>query len=288
MDWIDIYSLGNSTRLIRKFLIDIASMSTDIAFTGLYITRRLEEFEKAITAMDEFPETFGSIKRNIAHIDKETYLTLEHLEKDALLIEQISLINLKLQMSRTPTPTSFFKGLAQSIMHTRFFSITESKRLFGEESISIERTIVNCDKLISTLKIAEEIVRHKATLDDDVFKPSRVKESIVVEMIDSASQQIEDSRSLNYETKILIKEYLIEIKAEAQSKAPRWQNIIGSIMIVAAMTSSLADAPGAAQTLQALIRYIIGTSVIKPDQPYLPAPTDEKTEGLDFFSGIRT
>ncbi|NBA95645.1 hypothetical protein [Pseudomonas sp. R5(2019)] len=288
MDWLDIYSLGNSTRLIRKFLIDIASMETDISFTGLYITRKLESFENAIEVMDAFPETFSSIKRNIAHIDKETYLTLEHLEKDALLIEQISLINLKLQMSRPPTPTSFLKGLAKSVMYVRIFSTIETKRLFGEESISIERTIVNCDKLISTLKIAEEIVRHKATLDNDVFKPSRVKESVVIEMIDSAAQQVENSRSLNYETRVLINEYLAEIKAEAQSKAPKWQNIIGSLMIVAAMTSSLADAPGAAQTLQALIRYIVGTSVMKPEPPYLPAPTDQKTEGLDFFSGIQT
>ena len=288
MDWIVLYSLGKGTRLIRKFLIDIASMENDIAFSGLYITRKLEEFENVTAAMDEFPETFSSIKRNIAHIDKETYLTLEHLEKDALLVEQISLINLKLQMSRAPMPSSFLKGLAKSLMHARIFSSTETKRLFGEESISLERTIVNCDKLISTLKIAEEIVRHRAALDDDVFKPSRVKESVVVDMIDSASQQIENSRSLNYETRALINEYLAEVKAEAQSKVPKWQNIVGSLMIVAAMTSSLADAPGAAQTLQALIRYIIGISVIQPEQPHLPAPTDDKTEDLDFFSGIRT
>jgi hypothetical protein len=287
MDWLDVYSLGNSTRLIRKFLIDIASMEADIALTGLFITRKLESFENAIAVMDEFPETFTSIKRNIAHIDRETHLTLEHLEKDALLIEQISLINLKLQMSRTPTPTSFLKGFARSFMYVRLFS-PAATRLFGEESISIERTIVNCDKLISTLKIAEEIVRHRATLDNEIFKPSRVKESVVIEMIDNASQQIENSRSLNYETRVLINEYLAEIKAEAQSKAPKWQNIIGSLMIVAAMTSSLADAPGAAQTLQALIRYIVGTSVIKPEVPYLPAPTEQKTEDLDFFSGIPT
>ncbi|WP_434572236.1 hypothetical protein J3P88_25065 [Pseudomonas sp. Z3-6] len=287
MDWLDIYSLGNSTRLIRKFLIDMASMEADIALTGLFITRKLESFENAIAVMDEFPEKFTSIKRNIAHIDRETHLTLEHLEKDALLIEQISLINLKLQMSRPPTPTSFLKGFARSFTYVRLFS-PAATRLFGEESISIERTIVNCDKLISTLKIAEEIVHHRATLDNEIFKPSRLKESVVIEMIDNASQLIENSRSLNYETRVLINEHLAEIKAEAQSKAPKWQNIIGSLMIVAAMTSSLADAPGAAQTLQALIRYIVGTSVIKPEVPYLPAPTEQKTEDLDFFSGIPT
>ncbi|MFQ6348046.1 hypothetical protein ACQRBV_12765 [Pseudomonas sp. R11F] len=288
MDWLDIYSLGSSTKLIRKFLIDIASMETDIALTGLHITRNLETFENTTAAMDEFPETFTSIKRNIAHIDKETYLTLEHLEKEALLVEQISLINLKLQMSRTPTPTSFLKGFVKSFMNVRIFFPSETIRLFGEESISIERTIINCDKLISTLKIAEEIVRHRATIDDDVFKPSRVKESVVVEMIDNASKQVEKSRSLDYETRALIGEYLTEIKAEAQSKTPKWQNIIGSLMIVAAMTSGLADAPGAAQTLQALIRYIVETSVIKPEPHYLPTPTDQKTEDLDFFSGIPT
>lgn len=288
MDWIDIYTLGKNTKIIRKFLITVASMETDIAFTGLYITRRLEEFEAAVAVMDEFPETFSSIKRNIAHIDKETYTTLDHLEKDALLIEQISLINLKLQMSRAPTPSSFIRKFAQSIMYVRIFSSTETKRLFGEESISIERTIVNCDKLISTLKIAEEIVRLRDSFDDDLFKPSRIKGSVIISMIDSASQHIENSRSLTLETKILVNEYLDGVRAEAQSKTPNWKNIIGSLMIVAAMTSSLADGPGAAQTLQELIRYIVGTSVIKPEQPILPAPEDDKTVSLDVFSGIRT
>jgi len=288
MDWTDPYSLGMATRKIRKFLIEVASLETEISFSGLYIARKIEEFESTTEAMDEFPQTFSSIKRNIASIDREIYLTLDHLEKEALLVEQISLINLKLQMSRPPTASSSLKRLAKSLSYLTSFTTFETKRLFGEESISIERTIINCDRLISTLKTAEEVIRHRETRDNEVFKPSRLKESLVIDLIDKASDEIENSDSLSIETKQLINEYLAEIKTGVQSKAPKWQNIIGSLMIIAAITSGLADAPGAAKTLQTLIQYIVGASVIKPDLPFLSAPTGEDSEGVDFFSGIKT
>lgn len=288
MDWVVPYSLGKATKLIRKFLIDVASSEDEIAFRGLHITRKLDDFESATAAMDEFHETFSTIKRNIANIDKETYLTLDSLEKESLLVDQISLINLKLQMSRAPAASSFMQVLARSFTQVKFFSTSETKRLFGEENMSIERTILNCDKLISTLKIIEEILRHREELDDEIFKPSRIKESIVVELIDKVSEQIDNSSSLNYETKRLINSYLVEIKAEAQSKIPKWQNIIGSLMIVAALTSGLADAPGAAQGLQSLIQYIVRTSVVKPEQPSMPALTEDKHEDIDFFTGVPT
>jgi len=287
MDWIAPYSLAKSTRLIRKFLIEVASMESQIGIRGLYVTRKIEDFENATLAMDEFPESFSLLKRNIAHIDKETYLLLENLERDALLVEQISLINLKIQMSRRPEYTSILTIFAKTFANIQIFSRPETKRLFGEESISIERTIVSCDKLISTLKIAEGILRHREELDDEIFKPSRIKESMVIELIDKASEEIEQSNSLTQETKKLVNSYLAEIKAEAESKIPKWSNIIGSLMIVAALTSGLADAPGATKTLQTLIEYIVGTSVSKPIQFSLPRTGEENKGETRIISGIK-
>lgn len=288
MDWTVPYSLGISTKSIRKFLIEVASLEAEIAFSGLYVARKLDDFSGVTALMDEFPQTFSSFKRNIASIDRETFSTLDLLEKDSLLVEQISLINLKLQMSRPPTTASLIKSFAKSLTYFTSFTNAETKRIFGEESISIERTIINCDRLISALNTAEEIIRHRNIRDNEIFKPSRVKESVVVDLIDQASDQLDNSTSLNPETKQLINEYLAEIKAEAQSKAPRWQNIIGSLMIVAAITSGLSDAPGAAKTLESLIQYIVGVAAIKPEAPFLPSPTDAERIGVDFFNGVDT
>lgn len=288
MNWFYAYELGNSTRLIRKFLIELASIETDIIYSGMHIARQLEDFDSATTAMDEFAEKFSSIKRSIAHIDKDSFDTLDHLEKNILLTEQISLINLKLQMSRQPRTINHLRSLTTSLAGI-FITITRPKKLFDEQSISIERTIVNCDKLISTLKIIEETLRHRETSDDELFKPSRIKESVVIDLLELTVEHIENSHSLPEDTKQLIKMHLTVIKSEAQSKNPKWQNIIGSLMVVAAITSSLADVPEATKTIQNIIQYIVGASVIKPEQLSLPSPSGGRPDGeaVDLFDGIQ-
>lgn len=285
MDWFAPYSLAKSTKLIRKFLIEIASMESEIARHGLHVTRKIDDFENAITAMDEFPELFSLLKRNIAPFDQETYSQLEYLDKEVLLIDQISLINLKLQMSRRPEYTSLFT-MFETMLGVRVFSSSQTKRVFGEESISIEKTIVSCDKLLSTLKIAEDILRRREELENKIFKPTRIKEERVVELIERAEEQINQSLTLSSETKLLVNNYLAEIKTEAKSKAPKWQAVIGSLVIVAALTSGLADAPGATKTLQGLIEYIVGVSLINPEQTFLGAPNSFATGADEIVNTI--
>lgn len=286
MDWYAPYSLAKSTKLIRKFLIEIASMESRIARHGLHVTREIYDFEDAIAAMDEFPELFSLLKRNIAPFDQETYSQLEYLDKAASLIDQISLINLKLQMSRRPEYTSPLIKFAEILFDGRVFSSSQTKRIFGEESISIERTIVSCDKLLSTLKIAEDVLRRREELESEIFKPSRIKEDRVVELIERAEEQINQSLTLSSETRLLVSNYLAEIKAEAKSKAPKWQAMIGSLVIVAALTSGLADAPGATKTLQSLIEYIVGVSLINPEQKFLNSPNNLATGANEIVNTI--
>ncbi|CAG8868673.1 hypothetical protein [Pseudomonas fluorescens] len=285
MDWFAPYSLAKSTKLIRKFLIEIASMEPQIARRGLHVTREIDDFENAIAAMDEFPELFSLLKRNIAPFDPETYSQLEYLDKEVLLIDQISLINLKLQMSRRPEYTSLLTML-ETMLDVRVFSSSQTKRIFGEESISIEKTIVSCDKLLSTLKIAEDVLRRREELESKIFKASRIKEDRVVELIERAEEQINQSLTLSSETRLLVNNYLAEIKAEAKSKAPKWQAVIGSLVIVAALTSGLADAPGATKTLQSLIEYIVGVSLINPEQTFLNGPNSFDTGADEIVNTI--
>jgi len=285
MDWFAPYSLAKSTKLIRRFLIGIASMEAEIARHGLYVAREIDDFENAIAAMDEFPESFGLLKRNIASFDAETYSQLEYLDKEALLIDQISLINLKLQMSRRPEGTLSLIKLVKIILEIGGLS-SHTKRLFGEESISIERTIVGCDKLLSTLKIAEDVLRRREELENKIFKPSRIKEDRVVELIEKAEEQISQSLTLSSETRLLVNNYLAEIKTEAKSKAPKWQAIIGSLVIVASLTSGLADAPGATKTLKSLIEYIVGVSLLNPEQIFLNGPNSLATGGDEIVNTI--
>lgn len=287
MDWYEPHVFSDSVRKIRKFLIEVASIRAQVELYGLSIARRIDGFDEAIAAMDEFPEKFSSLKRKVSLLDKELFSQLEFVEKEARLGEQLSLINLKIQMEAKRKGVIFRSQFAESmlILPRLFFRIKQSD-MFGSESISIEKIIVNCDKLISTLKVVEEILRYREEVDDELFKPSNVKESHVVELIDQAISQIESADSLSHDAKEKLIGYLKDAKTEAASSSPKWNKIVGSLVIVAAITSGLADAPAAAKTVQSAIEYILGSAVTKPLHLYLPPPPPIRAEEPDLGGSV--
>lgn len=273
MDWYEPYNLCKSIKSIRKFLIDVASLEHEIDLYGLYVTRKLDGFEVAINEMDEFPEKFTAIKRKVSLLDKELFSQLDLLEKESHLVEQISLINLKIQMSQRSRRSALVVPFARAFLAMpRILSASSKHDMFAGESISIERIIVNCDRLNSILKIVEEILRHREESDDILFKPSNIKESRVIDLIDQAIEQVENSDSLAHDIKEKLTAYLYEAKTEVISSSPKWSKIVGALVIAAAITSGLADAPEAAKTLQSVVEYILGSSVRKPLHNYLPLP----------------
>jgi len=73
---------------------------------------------------------------------------------------------------------------------------------------------------------------------------------------------------------------LQESKDEISADQPSWSKIVGALVVVAAITSGLADAPAAARTVKEVIEYILGSSVEKPLIQYLPPPVPESVSGL--------
>lgn len=274
MDWYEPHKLAESIRIIRRFLIDVASMDHEISYLGLYVVRGFDNFGIAINAMEEFPEKFTSLKRKVSLLDKELFSQLEFIENDSKLVEQLSLINLKIQMSQRSRYAAFSGSpFAKAVLaFPRLFIRPKANGIFGNESVSIERAIVNCEKLISTLKVIEEVVRYCEEADDTLFKPSNIKESRVVELIDQAIEQIENLSNLSSDVTEKLIGYLQEAKNEVASSSPKWSKVVGALVIAAALTSGLADAPGAAKTLQSAIEYILGSSISKQLHHYLPPP----------------
>lgn len=86
-------------------------------------------------------------------------------------------------------------------------------------------------------------------------------------------------------------EYLYKAKSEFSEKSPSWSKIVGALMIAAAITSGIADAPGAFKNIDTAIKYILGTSIEKhiPKQvPLLmlknPEPEIEDIETTEVIS----
>src|SRR5690606_10744411 len=156
--------------------------------------------------------------------------------------------------------------------------LVKSKGLFSEEAVSLSKTIINLGRLRGIVAILLEHMSQREASDDEVFKPSNIKPDRVIDLIDAALIEVEHLTSISPSERARIEGYLQEAKKEALVSSPSWSKIVGALVIVAAITSGMADAPNAAKNLKDAIEYILGTSVEKPLQRYLPPPPEERQE----------
>lgn len=212
-------------------------------------------------------------------MDKGFFSELETLESSGKVIEELALINLQLRMAQAKTATAAGISAATSALRLIPYlsKLVTVKPLFGEAQISLQRTIINVGRLRTTISMFAEYVANRKIEDDEVFKPSNINADRVVGLIDKALEELDSTTSLPEKEIDRLRSYLVEAKKEALSPKPSWSKVVGALVIVAAVTSGLADAPGAAKTVREAIEYVLETSVIKPLQQLLPEPKPHQT-----------
>lgn len=273
MEWYEVSQFADKVEDLEKYFISLAANEEDISLFGFRHALQLPGAEDALAALLTFAENFAAFRQEAERLGRTFTRELEQLDGQDKLTEQVALISLRLRMAQAKTPEriNVFSAVSRVIGLG-----AKSKSLFGETQVSLHVAIINLEKLRALAKRGSKLLQEKAASDDEVFKPSNVRSDRVVELIDAALAQISSLTSLEPRETARLELYLTEARAEAQSDKPSWSKIIGALVIVAAVTSGLADAPGAAKTVRDAIEYILGTSVAKPLQRYLPAPPVEK------------
>lgn len=276
MNWYEIHSFKDRLAAIEQFFIEIAANEEQLLTYGFKRAFLLPGAEEALEALKTFNEDFSTLKRYLLRMDRTLGQELEHLDSEGKLVEQVSLISLRLRMSEVRKPMSVgISAINQLMFYLPYFSrLVKSKGLFDEEAVSLHKTIINLGRLRGITTVFYDHLSNRENSDDEVFKPSNVKPDRVVDLIDTALTEIELLSSISPSERARIEGYLHEAKKEALSSSPSWSKIVGALVIVAAITSGLADAPNAAKNIKDAIEYILGTSVEKPLQKYLPTPNE--------------
>lgn len=270
MDWYDISRFADKVAAIENHFVALAANEEDIQVLGFREALRLPGAAEALAALSTFGEDFSAFRQEAERLGKTFTRELEKIDEQGKLTEQVALVNLRLRMAqaknreRVNLVAAFSRALGAGL---------KGKNLFGESQVSLHVAIVNLEKLRSLARRASTLRLAKEESDDEIFKPSNVSSDRVVELIDTALEQIQSSTSIAPEEVARLKVYLSEARVEAQSDKPSWSKIVGALVIVAAVTSGLADAPGAAKTVRDTIEYILGVSVAKPLQRFLSPPT---------------
>ena len=276
MEWCDVDKFKDRIGEIEQFFVELAANEEQILISGFRYALALPSAKAALKALTTFNEDFSALRRFMLRIDKTFAQELEQLDTQGKIIEEVALIGLRLRMAEARTATSSGISLLNQLMlNIPYMSkLALSKGLFGETPMSLQRAIINLERLRGIAGMFAEYVSNRYLADDEVFKPSNIKPDRVVDMIDRAIAELDSIPSLPARELERLQSYLLEAKKEALSASPSWSKIVGALVIVAAVTSGLADAPGAAKTIKDAIEYVLGTSVIKPLQNYLPAPNE--------------
>lgn len=276
MEWYEIEGFKKRIAEIEQFLIEIAANEERIAFNGFRYALSLPAAEAAIKSLRTFNEDFSSVRRLMQRIDKSYADELHQLEGNGKVVEEVALIELQIRMAMARTATTSSISAASKVFSLVPFlsKMAPTKGIFGETQISLQRTIINLGRMKSIVGMFSDYVTNRRVDDDEVFKPSNISAERVVELIDIALTELEGSASLPAKELLRLQSYLLEAKKEALSAKPSWSKIIGALVIVAAVTSGLADAPGAARTIKEAIEYVLGTSIAKPLRDLIPSPSN--------------
>lgn len=272
MDWYRSHHFGDKVEAIEQYFVCLAANEEDIRVFGFRTALRFPGADEALKALSSFGEDFAAFKQDAERLGKAFMRELDRVDAEGKFAEQVALVSLRLRMAkaRTRERVSLVATLARALNIS-----SNAERLFNESQVSLHAAIINLEKLRALCRRASSLLRAKEASDDEVFKPSNVRSDRVVELIDAALTQIQESKSLAREEGERLETYLSEARSEALSESPSWSKIVGALVIVAAVTSGLADAPGAAKTVRDAIEYILGTSVQTPLQKYLPAPSEK-------------
>ncbi|MBN6112445.1 hypothetical protein [Xanthomonas bonasiae] len=266
MEIHEIDGFADDLEQIEEFCVFIAANRRMLNAYGLRRALRYGNSGSVISMMKELPEKLASAKRTIIVIDKQAASEIDEIEKSSNILEQIGLIALQLRIANTRLkPDELSMSLLDILSSMPYIGrIYSGNSLVSDTQISIQKTILGLQRLRASLLAFHSHYSHRNYGDNDLFKPSQLHPKRVVELIDAAALVVESSIQISIEQKQIINNYINEAKSEAASKYPSWSKIVGILMIVAAITSGVADAKGAAQNIHDAIRYIIEVSSDSP------------------------
>lgn len=266
MEVHEIEDFAEDLEQIEEFCVFIAANQRMLNTYGMRKALRYGNSASVISMMKEFPEKLASARRTITSLDKQAAAEIDSIEKSSNVLEQVGLIALQLRIAATRVKSEEVSLSMLDILSAMPYigRIYSGKSIASDSQISVQKTIIGLQRLRASLLAFHSHFSQRNYGDNDLFKPSQLHPSKVIGLIDAAAVIVEASVTISIEQKQIINNYLNEAKTEAVSKYPSWSKVVGVLMIVAAITSGVSDAKGAAQNIQDAIRYIIDVSADSP------------------------
>jgi hypothetical protein len=280
--------------VIESSLYLMGTRDNELRKLGLGRILRKIDSKAFINALDSFSENLVTCIKVAPFIDKGIADRLNSLLLDSRIEDLVTRLAVRVKLAEHVRQKSF----AQSINSFVYFCLqpffadsgkSVSFPFFADKSVSLENVISAVARLKVLVKMLSEEQYQRESNDDEVFKPSNININIILTHVDQAIEHLTSSQDIRQDEKKRLTEYLQEIKAELANETPSWKKIIGALIICATLLSGMADAPQVLQSLNSVLKYILGTSVEKSIPSVLPPnPPLQDKERKDVPKTIST
>jgi hypothetical protein len=164
--------------------------------------------------------------------------------------------------------TEINKNLAKrqkNALIERFKNIMTKKYKDGiykisNQSINIKDLYSKLSRILSLIVRLNENYTSRYLQDSEYFKPLSIDINIIINQIDIAKTEIQSNLNIPENFKKELISHIDNITLELKKNTPVWKNIIGALVITAALISGIADLPNAIKNINDAIKYIIGVS----------------------------
>ncbi|MDO8446480.1 MAG: hypothetical protein Q7T53_10340 [Deltaproteobacteria bacterium] len=292
MNYHDLDEFKSAIDLLERFFTDFAAREDEVLTLGMRRVAKWESYKQVTQLLKDFETKVHEFEVFLRPIDKLLFERVRTLTTESKLVESITGIEVSLRIDAQRQKLSLRSELINILLfQLPYISNSIRKRkLFSEEVIPIQKLIVALGRLNHLVSISKDTYIKQWSRDSDVFKPANLDNEKIITLIEAAIKEIESISPLSKDDKRQLIEYLYKAKSEFSENSPSWSKIVGALVIAAAITSGIADAPGAFKNIDTAIQYIIGTSIEKhiPKQvPLLmlknPEPEIEEIETTEVL-----
>jgi len=273
--------------LLEDFFTEFSAREEEIIKYGMERVTKWDSYSRAEKILQIFETQVHEFQSFLRPIDKSLYQRVLTLISESKLIESMIGIAISLRIAAQKQRVTFKRELSYALK-LQFPFVSNSlnkKKLFSEEDIPIQTLLIALGRLKSLIGISKDMYINQRSQDSDLFKPSNLEDEKVVRYIEKAIDCIEAQSLLPPVEKKQLIDYLYKAKSEFSKDKPSWNNIVGALVIAAAIISGIADSNDAMKNIDSAIQYILGSSVekhipnsipllkqpeIKEDNPYEP------------------
>lgn len=251
--------------LLEQFFTDFAARENEVLTFGMRRVAEWESYKHVIQPLKDFETKLHEFEVFLRPIDKLLFERVRTLTTESKIVESITGIEVSLRIDAQKQKLGFGSELINSLLFQLPYisNLIRKRKLFSEEVIPIQKLIVALGRLNHLVSISQDTYIRQWSRDSDVFKPANLDNEKIITLIEAAINEVESLSPLSKDDKRQLIEYLYKAKSEFSEKSPSWSKIIGALVIAAAITSGIADAPGAFKNIDTAIQYILGTSIEK-------------------------